>query len=91
MAEYHFGSEAMVGHGGWAYESQAHYLASGLIEGGAFLIVALLCVIGSIRIWRAPNKPLQPTRAASLHGQRETARCGPRGSAPALGRLRIAA
>ena len=26
-----------------------------------------------------PNKPLQPTRAASLLGKREAARCGPRG------------
>ena len=27
IAEYHFGSEAMVGHGGEAYRSRTHYVA----------------------------------------------------------------
>jgi len=31
------------------------------------------------RTMSSPNKPLQPTRAASLLGQRETQRFGPRG------------
>jgi hypothetical protein len=31
VAEYHFGSEAMVGHGGWAYRSRLDYLGHGLL------------------------------------------------------------
>jgi hypothetical protein len=79
VAEYRFGSEAMIGPGGWVYESQASYVTSGLLKGGGFFAAALLCAIASNHTWRAPNKPLQPTRAAGLNDKREPSRVGPRG------------
>ncbi|MGA7615935.1 MAG: hypothetical protein WBX15_12230 [Thermoanaerobaculia bacterium] len=36
-SEYHFGSEAMLFHGGWIYQSQASYVRTTLLEGSLFL------------------------------------------------------
>lgn len=52
VADYRFGSESMVGHGGWAYERKANYVASGLLMGGGFLGVALICAVVALRSWR---------------------------------------
>ena len=41
VASYHFGSEAMVGHGGWPYLSQSTYVVSSGLEGAALLVCAL--------------------------------------------------
>ena len=45
IAEYHFGSEAMVGHGGWSYRSRLAYVGSSAISG--FPLVAL----GVLLVW----------------------------------------
>ena len=39
IAHYHFGSEAMVGNGGWHYQSAAIYAKSALITGIRFLVI----------------------------------------------------
>ena len=41
-ADYNFGSEAMIGHGGWAYRSAGAYVASCMLEGLPLLGAALL-------------------------------------------------
>ena len=40
IAEYHFGSEAMVGHGGWAYRSRAEYVLSCAVWGVPLVALA---------------------------------------------------
>jgi len=44
IAEYHFGSEAMVGHGGWAYRSRAAYVLSCAIWGVPLVALAGLLI-----------------------------------------------
>ena len=44
VASYHFGSEAMIGHGGWKYSSVHAYEAFGLL-GGALLLVGVGAVL----------------------------------------------
>ena len=41
VASYHFGSESMVGEGGWPYLSQSMYVVSSGLEGAALLVCAL--------------------------------------------------
>ena len=36
-SQYHFGSEALLFHGGWIYQSQASYVRTMSLEGGLFL------------------------------------------------------
>ncbi len=45
VAAYHFGSEAMVGHGGWRYRSRWAYAASSAASGVPFL------GMGALLIW----------------------------------------
>jgi hypothetical protein len=42
VARYHFGSEAVLGHGGWGYASRGHYLARGLLFAAPFAVAAAL-------------------------------------------------
>jgi len=44
IAEYHFGSEAMVDHGGWAYRSRSAYVLSCAISGVPLIALAGLLV-----------------------------------------------
>jgi len=41
-ADYHFGSEAMIAHGGFAYRSATAYVTTALLEGLPLLTAALL-------------------------------------------------
>jgi len=79
VAEYHFGSEPMVGYGGPAYESASSYVLSALWQGIVLLVAAVALALGAFHSRRRPNKPLQPTRAAGPNGHREPAGSGPRG------------
>src|SRR5258705_163451 len=47
VASYHFGSEAMVGVGGWAYTSRQAYVASSSLFAGASCILALAITFGA--------------------------------------------
>ncbi len=40
--DHYFGSESMIGHGGWAYRSHLHYLALGVAWGLGAALVALV-------------------------------------------------
>lgn len=42
VQKYHFGSEAMVGHGGWFYKSAELYARSAMIQG--FVSIAIVAV-----------------------------------------------
>lgn len=59
VAEYHFGSEAMVGHGGSAYRSRQSYLGSGLLWSaglsGVAVLVAITCTRATKR--KATKRP----------------------------------
>lgn len=48
-AEYHFGSESMVAHGGWPYRSATTYVAVGLIEG---FVLAGAALVALWSLWR---------------------------------------
>ena len=61
VAEYHFGTESMIAHGGPVYSSWTTYVTSGLFEGAVLAIFAITCLLFSVRLWRMPNKPLHPT------------------------------
>lgn len=50
---YHFGSEAMVGHGGWRYESKIAYVASAVVESLLLLVSVVLLVWAA---WRYSMK-----------------------------------
>jgi hypothetical protein len=52
VAEYHFGSESMVGHGGWAYQSRYAYLAHGLLWSAALSAAALFLIWSAQRARR---------------------------------------
>jgi hypothetical protein len=52
VAEYHFGSESMVGHGGWAYRSRLTYLVHGLLWSGGLGVVAVFLASTSRRARR---------------------------------------
>ena len=43
VAEFHFGSESMISHGGWGYQSRGHYGLSGALVAMPFGILAALC------------------------------------------------
>lgn len=61
LAEYHFGTESMIAHGGPAYSSLARYVSSGVLKGGALAIAAAGCFLFSLKLWRMPNnKPAAP-------------------------------
>ena len=45
VASYHFGSESMVGKGGWPYLSQSAYVVSSGLEGAALLVSALALAV----------------------------------------------
>lgn len=40
IGKYYFGSEAMVGHGGWKYKSSENYALSAFYEGIVFTLLA---------------------------------------------------
>jgi len=65
VAEYLFGSEAMVEHGGYAYESLTIYVASGLARAAALLAIAFAWALSAVRNWR---RPLQPRRGTERRG-----------------------
>jgi len=44
VSDYHFGSEAMVGHGGWAYRSRSTYVLSCAIWGVPLVALAGLLI-----------------------------------------------
>jgi len=45
-AAYNFGSEAMVGHGGWTYLSWQYYSGSALFEAAIYATVVILGFLG---------------------------------------------
>ncbi len=47
VADYHFGSEAMMAHGGWPYTSVWAYAASGVGKSCLFLVAAGGLVYGA--------------------------------------------
>jgi hypothetical protein len=49
VAEYHFGSESMVAHGGWHYRSRVAYVGSGLAEAVLLLTSATLLFVAARR------------------------------------------
>jgi len=61
VADYHFGAESMIAHGGSAYSSLARYVSSGLLKGGALAIAGAGCFLVSMKLWRMPNKPAHLT------------------------------
>ena len=46
---YHFGSEAMVGAGGWRYASRSLYVGSSALEGTCLVLVAALLILAVVR------------------------------------------
>src|SRR5262245_28156782 len=49
IESYHFGSEAMVGHGGWPYESRTAYVVSSAVEFFGLSGCAGLLAFGALR------------------------------------------
>lgn len=52
-AAYHFGSEAMLGHGGWQYSNPCLYAWTSLAASFAALVVGALLVIGLLSCRRS--------------------------------------
>lgn len=48
-SEYHFGSEPMVGYGGWKYKTRGHYLAHGTLFGVIVLFGAASAAVFLVR------------------------------------------
>ena len=46
IKSYHFGSESMSGHGGWAYRNRWNYFASSLIPSILLFFCAIFGIIG---------------------------------------------
>ena len=46
---YYFGSEAMIGHGGWIYESATLYAKASLIQG---LVTGVISLVFLVALWR---------------------------------------
>lgn len=61
VADYHFGAESMIAHGGAAYSSLGKYVTSGLLKGGALAIGAAGCFFFSMKLWFMPNRPMHLT------------------------------
>lgn len=59
---YHFGSEAMVDHGGWRYESKTAYVASAVVES---LLLLVSVVLLAWAVWRYSKKTALAAIAAS--------------------------
>jgi hypothetical protein len=70
IAEYHFGSESMVAHGGWHYRSRAAYAGAGFAQ-AALLLSGSGLLLRSAR--RAALRPLVAggavVAATLLYGQ----------------------
>lgn len=49
VAEYHFGSEAMIAHGGWQYSSPEVYGWTALLLVAG---VGIPCALGGVALWR---------------------------------------
>ena len=49
VESYHFGSEAMVGHGGWPYRTAALYARTSLVGGLVALVVTGAFVVAVVR------------------------------------------
>lgn len=60
---YHFGSEAMVGHGGWRYESKSAYVASAVVESFLLLVSVVLFAWAT---WRYSKKTVLAAIVASV-------------------------
>ncbi len=45
VASYHFGSESMVGNGGWHYLSRSTYVTASALEGVALLVSAAVLAV----------------------------------------------
>ena len=43
VSQFHFGSESMISHGGWGYQSRRHYFASGSAIAIPFAVLGALC------------------------------------------------
>jgi len=49
VAEYRFGSESMVGHGGWHYRSRGAYVGSGFAQAALYLTASSLLLVSARR------------------------------------------
>ena len=49
IKNYYFGSETMVGHGGWGYKSAELYARSALIQGLVAVAITTIFVVAAIR------------------------------------------
>jgi hypothetical protein len=57
IAEYRFGSEAMIAHGGHRYDSLASYTRRGLADGAALAASGIVLGAAGIRLGRAVRTP----------------------------------